>query len=144
MIVLTNSASTNIALSLAESVTIEDPYYVFEFKNSVGGQKIFYAPDISEYTGRTSIFNITLTGSTDENLSAGTINMNYNDDWNYFIYQSSLPYQTTLDNITAPNSTYEYIERGKLRVNGIVNLPERITLGANPNASTRVILRKNK
>jgi len=143
MIVLENSATTHIALSLAESTTIENPYYIFEFKDSLGNQKIFTAPDISAYTGRTSIFVVTLTGSTQEDLIDGKIHLNFNDNWNYFIYQTTLENQTSLSAITAPNTINNFIERGKVWINEIEVLPEITVLSENT-GTTRVILRNNR
>ena len=120
MIVLNYTASTYVALSLAERTTITNPYYVFKFVDGSGNQKIFSASDVSLYTGRTSIFSLTVTGSTSyENLSAGTIYMANNNGWDYYIYQTSLPNQTTLDNIVAPNSSFDFIEQGQVYVKGL-------------------------
>jgi len=92
MIFLKQNSENLVALTLKESSTLTSPFYLFKLTSVMGGNtKIFNATDISTATTRYNLFNIILSASTSENLSAGTvyIKSEFNGQFQYDVYESS-------------------------------------------------------
>lgn len=60
MITLLKGQANNVVVTLYESATIEEPYFVFEFTHKFTGEvKVCTAPDISTSVGRYNEFVLT-------------------------------------------------------------------------------------
>lgn len=147
MIILNTGATNIVSLSLSDSVTITNPYYVFKFIDDDNNSKVFYCADIS-LNSRTQDFSITLTGGT-EDLSGGTtlLNWAYNEKTRYFIYQCSSANIVDLTNSrmksikpdTTFNQDVDYIETGFVWVNAAQEIP--ITNYTESDSDTKVVYR---
>lgn len=116
MIYLNNNQSNSVALSLSNNVTItgSSVYFLFEFKNGqTGANTYFTAADKSTNVLRYNLFDITLTGSSYTNLTAGTIHLTTNGWYDYNVYQ-----MTGQTNLSLSGVTGGAIERGKVLVSG--------------------------
>jgi len=86
------------------------PYFLFSFTNdSSGQQKLFNMTDLSGYQRRYNLFN--LIDSDSENLSAGTLSLQYG--WGkYEVYESTTP------TLQLSGTTGRILEEGRYYVNG--------------------------
>lgn len=81
MIVINQSASNDIYVTLSENQTITSPYFLFKFTNEATKQeKYCYSVDSSAYTDRYNKF--TITEGSDVILAAQGF-------WRYEIYESN-------------------------------------------------------
>jgi len=106
MILLLQDTTNNVSLTLNEKtgLTGATVYYLFELEKKDTNQiKLFTAEDISTCSNRFNLFEITLTGSTSENLTGGTISLDAGQ-YNYKVY--SMTGQTNLD-VSATTKTVE-------------------------------------
>lgn len=126
MLHLVKSATTLVALSLAEKTTISaiTPYYLFKLTSQDTNNSVYFtATDISTNPSRYNLFSITETGATFQNLTAGTVNLDIPGYYLYSIYQ-----QTSQTNLFMSGVTGGEVEFGKAYVLG----PKQIvSTGAN-------------
>jgi len=121
MIKLTQNQSNRVILTLSESVTYTGSpiYFLFKFTSeSTKEEKLFTAQDVSTNIVRYNEFNIILTGSTSENLTGGTININPDGQLFYEIYE-----QTSPTNLSISGTSGNIIESGIVKVEGILQSP---------------------
>lgn len=120
--ILHQNSGNTIALSLEEKSHLSSPNWLFRIINDDSKkEKLFIGIDLTGET-RYELFNITLTGSSsNEELSAGTINITPNGWWKYEIYE-----QTSNINLQISGTTGRIIEQGKLYVSGSTRIAEII------------------
>lgn len=115
--ILYQGKTNTVDFTLSESTTISavTPYYLFKFYSPVSHRSVYFtAPNISNNKVRYDRFEITLTGSTnDENLTGGTIYIQPNGRWNFEVYQMSGETNLDLTGVTGPA-----IEIGWLKISG--------------------------
>jgi len=114
MIKLNQNAENTVVLTLTESQTLTSPYYLFELTSVLTGkQELFNASNISTATSRYDMFQITLSGSTSEDVNNGVIYIpqNLNGFWDYKIYEATT--QTLI-----ASATTSTLEIGKCEVIG--------------------------
>jgi hypothetical protein len=120
MINLTKDASTLVALSLSEKVTLTatSVYFLFSFTSQDTGQVVnFTAPDISNNPIRYNLFSIIETSTGPQNLTAGTVTLDPQGYWTYECYQ-----QLSQTNIYLSGVSGNAIEVGKVLVSGTTEL----------------------
>lgn len=134
MLIYLNQNQTNqVYLTLREksllwiysSIT---PYYLFTFKNQTTNQTlIFTAPNQASLSAQSSydLFNITCTGSSYVNLSAGTISLNPGIFWEYKIYEQNQQFNFNVAN------TVSCVEVGKVFYSAATNSPDYISMTGN-------------
>lgn len=136
MLYIVKSASTLVALSLAEKTTISatTPHYLFKLTSQDTNNSVYFtAPDISTNPQRYNLFNIIETGSTSQNLTAGTIYCAVPGYYTYEVWQ-----QTSATNLVISGVTGTAVEIGKAYVRG----PEQIvSTGANRSFSANTTQR---
>ena len=111
MILITRGAANTIILSLAEKITLSSPKYLFRFVNELShSENSCIASDTSGYTYRYNQF--TITESTTESRTTGTLNLSPPGQWRYYIYEQSS--SSNLDYINASS----LLETGMVRVIG--------------------------
>jgi L-lysine 2,3-aminomutase len=91
------------------------PYYLFQFTSENTNQSIYFtATDITPQSSITRYdeFYIIETGSTYQNLTAGTINLNPGGYYTYQIYEQVNPYNLSVAN------TQSMVEKGIVQVSG--------------------------
>ena len=137
-IFLTKSATTTVALSLAENTTLSGtPYYLFKFISGDNNREtLFTATDFSSNPQRYNLFYITVTGSTFTNYTAGTISLDTSGYYTYYIYQ-----QTGQTNVSMTGVTGEPIEYGKMLLTGVTQFYGRNYWTGGTN-STRKVFQK--
>ena len=116
MIKLEQNSTKPVILTLSESVTYTGSpiYFLFRFYNLTSHQeKLFTTPDVSTNIGRYNQFNITLTGSTYENLTGGTISLQPDGELYYEIYEQLSP-----TNLSLSGTSGTIIEQGLVQVKG--------------------------
>lgn len=116
MIYLNKNQTSNIALSLSNNVTITGStvYFLFNFYNTQTGDNTYFtAQDLSNNPIRYNLFDITLTGSSYTNMTAGTISLTTNGWYDYDVYQ-----MTGQTNLSLTGVTGGPIENGKVFVSG--------------------------
>lgn len=89
-LVLNQNSVNYIYPTLSESITLTATpvYFLFHFKSETTQEEIWFtSPDLSTNTIRNNKFQITLTGSVYQNLTAGTISMNPSGKWTYEAYE---------------------------------------------------------
>lgn len=121
MIKLTQNTSNNVILTLSESVTYTGSpvYFLFRFINqTTKDEKLFTAQDTSTNIVRYNQFNITLTGSTFENLTGGTICINPDGQLFYEVYEQKSP-----TNLSLSGTSGKIIEQGIVKVEGSLQSP---------------------
>ena len=105
MIYIDKNQENKICLTLSESVTISNPYYLFVFQNEYNKNAdpfLWVAEDISEHTNRYNLFLMDET--TSESFTIG--------QYTYIIYESeTLPIDETGLNA---------VEEGRMVVTGVV------------------------
>lgn len=118
MIYIEKDKTNKFVLTLTEVSKLQNPFYIFVFKNEFildSDQIIFSTPDISGHTNRFNLFQLieseqgSTTGGYDEalNLVAG--------QWSYTVYEADIQ---TLD---LSQTTGTILEEGRMIVNGITN-----------------------
>lgn len=106
--------------TLSESTTLSavTPYYLFRLYDQTTQNEVFFtSANISTNTIRYDKFEVTLTGASDINLTAGTISLLPQGDWIYYAYQMSGQTNLSLSGIT-PGPREEWIETGIVKVIG--------------------------
>lgn len=90
-IVVRKDSVNQVGLNLKANTTLPSPYYLFQFINDYNenNQVLFNATDISNYSCRSSHFQIIETGTTSVVLSAATINLQPSLSWTFNIYEAS-------------------------------------------------------
>lgn len=112
MIYLTKNSTSTVILELTQISTLLNSYYLFEFVNDMNKSvSYFSANDLSSYKCRYNKFNLTETGSTYTNYSAGTVNFK-TGSYTYNVYEASA---TTL---SVSATTGNIISTGKAFVAG--------------------------
>lgn len=114
MLKITKGTNNEWILTLNELATLTNPYYLFkctsEFQNVT---KCFIAAtDLSAYPDRFNKF--TITESSTEVLTSGTVEFNPTGQWTYEVYEQTS--STNLDPAGATNTTP--IEKGRILVIG--------------------------
>lgn len=101
MLILTADCTNRIILYPKRNnitFTASTDQYGFHFVNQTNQkERIFLAQDISAASHNYQFFEITLTGTTSEILSAATVNLLPEGRWDYTIYSAS---GTSLEDIT--------------------------------------------
>ncbi len=100
MIFLEQNSINNVVVSLQSNSTLFtysgiQPYYLFEFKSPTTNATLrFVSDNIASVSARTSYdeFNITTSGASYQNISAGTINLNPGIFWQYQIFEQNQQY----------------------------------------------------
>jgi hypothetical protein len=112
MISLNKDSVNTVVMTLTEKSQLPIPKYLFSFTNDNSGtQTLFNMDDQSGYARRYNQFELTTTGSTFVNLSAGTVDLEYG--WGkYEVYESSSP------TLFISGTTGRILEEGRYFVNG--------------------------
>lgn len=116
MLHLVQSNTTNVRLTLNESITLTGTpvYFLFNFKNETTQDNFYFtATDVSTATTRYNEFQLTLTGSSNVNLTAGTISMNPDGRWTYKVYE-----QYSNSNLALSGTSGTIIEKGLVTLSG--------------------------
>lgn len=116
MILLEQGQTKSVILTLSESVnfTGSPVYFLFRFYNlTTHDEKLFTASDVSTNIARYNEFNITLTGSSYENLTGGTIHLNTDGEAFYEIYEQLSP-----TNLYLSGTSGTIIEQGIVQIKG--------------------------
>ena len=110
MLVITKGEINRLILTLTEKVTIQEPKFLFQFKNDASAKSYFcIAPDLSLFPNRYNKFEITETDNPD-NINA-EIELPLTGFYHYFVYE-----QTSGSNLNPAG--LNLVESGKLRVFG--------------------------
>jgi hypothetical protein len=118
MIYVTKNTTNYICLTLKESSTIANPFYLFVFEKDVAGTKQYYAAtDLSNYKDRYNLFEL------DENDSGVESGVNVaiklkQGQYTYSVYET----ETLTDDITEVLSTTP-LEIGRMLVEGDSTTP---------------------
>jgi hypothetical protein len=125
MIYILKNNTNNVVLTLTESQTISDPYYIFRFKNEynlLSNDILFSIEDTSPTTNRYNLFQIIeiSSGSTSGGTLSGTsVQLNLVEgQYDYEVYESA-----TNDLIIANK---HLLESGRLVVDDINNTEQSI------------------
>jgi hypothetical protein len=110
MIYIEKDILNTIVLTLTESSTLSNPYYVFEFENDFNTAIepiYFYAPDLS--TSKTRYNKFELAEGVDVTFVIG--------QYSYKVYESA-----TVPNLSLPNPVegLHEIEEGRMVVDGVL------------------------
>lgn len=93
MIYLKTNTINEVFLTLYEkSVIIQSggtPYYLFEFYNQSNRTYKYFFPQVLSSNSRFDLVKIIVSGSTSENLTAGTVSLNSGTHYDYRIYEKS-------------------------------------------------------
>jgi hypothetical protein len=111
MIYLNKNTSNEIILTLKERASLNSPVFLFNVISQSKTETNFISPTISSNT-RYDRLRIIETGSTSQNLTAGTVNL----DSGYFTY--NVYEQTSTTNLNLTGTTGVLLETGLLYVNG--------------------------
>ena len=126
MIYINKNVVNNIYLTLTESTTASNPYYLFQFdydSNQTRNPIFYYTPDISISTKRYNKFvlvdsDITGTASSTQSGIGFTASLNLKaGQYTYTIYVSETP--VDVYNLVGVTSSTNIIEVGRMFVNGI-------------------------
>ena len=110
---VTRSANNTLILTLTERVTLATPYFLMRLQSRSTNEvkRVILASNLSSSTSRYDQF--TLTESTTEVLTSGTVSLTAGD-WYYEIYE-----QSSSTNLLETNSSVVgLLEKGILRVLG--------------------------
>jgi hypothetical protein len=112
MITLNKSSLNTVIFTLTEKSQLPIPKYLFSFTNDNSGEnKLFNMTDLSGYARRYNEFDLIESGTTYENLSAGTVTLQYG--WGkYEVYESTTP------TLFISGTTGRVLEEGRYFVNG--------------------------
>lgn len=84
-----NLWSNVVVLTLTEKITINNPYYLFEFINNQTQQKYYcISADLSLYPDRYNKFNLIVVTGTPDSID-GEINIPLGDEYTYNVYEQS-------------------------------------------------------
>ena len=111
-----------VVLTLDEKRTISNPNYIFEVTyDQTGDNKFFFAQDISTNPSRYNLFNIRISGTT-ENLTGNTPTVNLQPEglWSYKVYESSAVTFTGLTNVVEEGRFY-LLDENRTPVNSVYN-----------------------
>lgn len=101
--------ANEVVLTLNEKATITNPTYLIEFTNDETGESnTAIITDTSIYKERYNLF--TITESSTENRTAGTLQIRPDGFWTYVVYE-----QNSTTNLDADLADGE-VERGRARV----------------------------
>ena len=105
MININQGEANTVVLTLSENVTLSTPYYLFEFTNAQATSiiKRFNASDTSCNTTRFNEF--TITEDSTEDLDNGTVELKYEGQWYYTVYEVSTATEKDPANATATLET---------------------------------------
>lgn len=99
-----------VAVTLTEKVTLDAPYFLFEFENSQGHEKYYCtAPDTSGFPERFNKFSLEVIAVDPDNLPdplSGELALPYGGQYTYNIYE-----QEEADNLD-PDSAASIVETG--------------------------------
>jgi len=110
MIYLEKNISTAIALTLKETSTLANPFYLFVFRNEISKAETFLNfQDLSGYPERYNLFQMQLNYVTGQ--------------YTYTVYESVTPNPTTIDDTTGV-----IVETGIMIIHAIENLDSNIYL----------------
>ena len=113
MLVVNKNSNNECILTLNELATLTNPNYLFKLTSEgTLESKIFIAFDVSAYPERFNQF--TITESTSEILTSGTVELSPAGQWLYEVYEQVS--STNLDPALCDNTTP--IEKGKVLVVG--------------------------
>lgn len=106
---VTRGANNTVVFTLTERVTLSAPYFLMRLQSRSTNEikRVILAANQSGYINRYDQF--TITESTTEVLTSGTIKLT-EGDWNYDIYEQSSSTNLNEDNATAK------LESGLIRV----------------------------
>lgn len=111
MIKLTQNSSNTVVLTLKETTTQVNPYYVFNIiSDDSNTSKVFTSADISSNIIRYNEFVIELNSV--EDLAAGVIDLPLKGFYKYEVYSTAVEFDLDLANAT------ELVEVGKVYVEG--------------------------
>lgn len=112
---ITRATNNTLIFTLTERITLTSPYFLMKLTSRVSRaiKRVILAADLSSQTDRYNKF--TLTESTTEVLTSGTVTLNQAGEWDYEIYEQSS--STNLDEKLSTVTTA--IETGMLRVMGV-------------------------
>jgi hypothetical protein len=114
MLLIRKNTNSNIVLTLEENRTLTNPYYLFEFKNEMSLQNVYFiAPDITIAVERYNEFIITETSGTPD-YTSGTVELSPEGMWTYRVFEQLS--STNLNPSLADNTTP--LEVGIVRVIG--------------------------
>ena len=113
MILLHNSTSNSVYLTLSEKTTISNPEYLFVLTDFGNNITSFYSDDLApaSATSRYNQFTVILSGASSVNLSAGTINLGSNTQYKYQVYEKA-------DKTDFSYSSATKLETGRLFISG--------------------------
>lgn len=114
--ILKQNQSNTVILTLSESVVVTGSpiYFLFRLYNLTTHQeKLFTSPDLSTNIVRYNKFEWTLTGSSYENLTGGTINIQPDGELYLDVYE-----QTTPHNLAISGTSGIIIEKQLVQVKG--------------------------
>jgi len=118
MLHFNQSATTTVTLTLGDKVSIDDnSIYLFDFLNLENNRDYCFI-GIDSSTAQTfyNTFSITLTGTSYQNLTAGTVHLD-NGQYNYYVYEQT---GYTLD----VSASTKLVESGMARVWPVDYLPK--------------------
>lgn len=112
MILINRGANNTVVLSLTEKVTLSSPYFLMEMINDTTRKikRFVLASNQSSYTYRYDQF--TITESSTEVLTSGTVELKPTGFWSYKVYE-----QSSATNLN-PDATTSLLEVGKVKVVG--------------------------
>lgn len=116
MIYLEQNLVNPVILQLTQNSNLLTPSYLFEFINDITPSNILYftGTDLSSYKCKYNKFDITLTGSSNVNLTGSTININPGS-YTYNVYEAT---GLTSNNLVISATTGCLIAKGKVIVVG--------------------------
>jgi len=115
-----NKINTNIILTLSEAVTYtaSSVYFLFRFiDETTQVEKLFTTSDLSTNIVRFNNFTITVSGSSYENLTGGTINLPIDGKLKYEVYEMLNP-----TNLYLSGTSGTILETGFVQVSGSTNM----------------------
>lgn len=114
MVLLNKNAINSVILTLTEKVTINNPYFLFEFTHDQTNTVSYcISTDLSIYPNRYNQFMI--TEKNNPNALNGEVNLIYTGYYKYKVYAQSS--STNLN----PSNANELVEQGKAFINNIAS-----------------------
>ncbi len=112
MLLVNRGQNNTLIMTLAEKTTLTSPYYLMRLVNDTtrAVKTVILAANLSSYTYRYDQF--TLTESSTEILTSGTVELKPTGFWTYSVYQQESSTNLNVDNTTS------LVEVGKLKVLG--------------------------
>lgn len=116
MLNLIQNSGNTVVFTLSDSITLTATpiYFLFKFKSTTTNQEVlFTAPDQSTNLTRYNKFTFYLTGSSYQNLTAGTVTLNPLGSWNYEVYE-----QLSQTNLNLTGTSGVVLESGIAHLTG--------------------------